>query len=512
MGTPGSLPAVPVIAPRRERSAPFVVATAMMVVLLAASACTSSATDEAGPTTAAPAVSSTQVPAATTSTHPPAPDPPTLTWTPCRGVMECATLPVPLDWADPAGPGLDVALARRPALDPDARIGSVIFNPGGPGASGLDQLEVGPPVSDEVARRFDLVSWDPRGVGETSPLACDDVVDPWFGTDAAPDDDGERADMERRAEELADDCASRDSALIAHIGTDQTIRDLDQIRRALGDERLNYVGSSYGTYIGQLYAEAYPDEVRAMVLDGIVDPSLDLAGLSTDQAGAFERQLDRMLGTCPRTCPDDPYGTYDELAAAVEGQPIPSRDGTPLDSGALSGAAVIAGYSPALWSTFQRGLAEAEGGDGTLLARLAATHADLAATAPYLAVLCADWETLDHPDQYADLAAELGAEAPRLGATLGFEYLPCAYWPDVSWRDPAPVTAANAPPILLVATTNDPATPIHQARHVAQNLESAVLMTRDGDAHGALGQDRCIDGAVTAYLVDLSLPPADTTC
>lgn len=484
-----------------------------VAVILLVSGCASWPSDSAAPTNSRPATAPTTVPVPVTSTTwPPPPDPPPLTWSDCGTGLQCATLPVPVDWADPGGPSLDLALARRPAPDPHARLGSVLFNPGGPGASGLDQLRAGPPVDDEAADRFDLVSWDPRGVGDSAPLACDDLADPWSGTDAAPDDDTERDAIEQRAEVLADDCAERDGALLPHLGTNQTIRDLDQIRRALGDDQLNFVGSSYGTYIGQLYAEAYPDHVRAMVLDGVVDPALDLADLSTGQAIAFEEQLTRILDSCTRACPADPHRTYDELADRVERDQVPSRDGTPLDSGALTQATVVAAYSPTLWATFLRGLTEAGEGDATILTRLAGTFTELAATAPYLAVLCADWETVEDPAGFADLAATLALDAPRLGDTFGYEYLPCAYWPDTTWRAAAPVTAPNAPPVLLVATTGDPATPLDQARSVERALERATLVTVAGFGHGALGGNDCLDAIVSRYLVDLELPPDDTTC
>ena len=251
-----------------------------------------------------------------------------LQWDRC-GQLECATLEVPRDYADPGGPTIDLALARRRA-DGDA-IGSLLINPGGPGAPGTGLVgSVGSFFPPGVLEHFDIVGWDPRGTGQSASVDCTDNLDFFFGVDHSPDDPAETDAQLEAGRELADDCKNApDSELLPYLATSATVDDMDSIRAALGEDQISYLGFSYGTYIGALYADKYPERVRAMVLDGPVDPSLDFEELATDQGVGFDSALKAFLDDCARNgCRfggDDPHGAFTRLMAQIEAEPLPGE-------------------------------------------------------------------------------------------------------------------------------------------------------------------------------------------
>jgi pimeloyl-ACP methyl ester carboxylesterase len=487
---------------------------AALVAGLVLVACVGDSDDTAdrASTTAEPAPS-TSTPASDPTTTSPPLDPAPLTWESCGGAgrVECARLPVPVDWADPTGPTVELAVARRPATDPAARLGVVVFNPGGPGASGVDQIVAGPAVDDEVAQRFDLVAWDTRGTGDSARLTCDDTAARWLAADPSPDGQDEWRTLDDLARTLADECARVHGDLLPHLDTGSTVQDMEHLRRALGEEQLSYVGSSYGTLIGQLYADEHPDRVRAMVLDGLVDPSLEFAGVARSQAVGIESHLDRLLASCAGACAGDPAATLDAVEAQVDVEPISSATGT-LGPAELTLATVITAYAPSTWSTYLRGLDAAAAGDPAPLVELAERYTSITEWAPYVAVLCLDGPHPSDLDGFVRLADELDDIAPRVGTPLAVELLACTHWPADASREPAPIVAAGAPPILLLSTTGDGVTPPDQARAVAESLASGVLVTIEGEGHGAIGRRDCVDALVARYLVDLVVPPVGTAC
>lgn len=438
-------------------------------------------------------------------------EPAPIRWSPCAGSLECGTLTVPRDHAEPSGATLELAVARRPA-PATTREGAILANPGGPGASGIEFL-AGFTLSGPLAERFDLVSWDPRGVGASSPVQCGgDALTTWLAADPAPDDAAEREALGQAAQAVALECARLDGDLLPHLGTEATVADMELLRQALGDDQISYLGLSYGTLIGQLYLEAHPERVRAMVLDGVVDSADGLAQLARAQAVGFEEAFARVAAGCrPGGCPlDDPDKTYDELAIRVENEPLPAGAGT-VGPAELQIATEFGLYSPALTNLMLRALADAQDGDGRRLASLARSYHSAASYTAYAAVVCLD---LAPPDDagFDELAADLAAVAPRFGVGLAYELLPCASWPTPPNRDPAPVIRpSGAPPVLVVATTGDPATPPDAAERVAARLEGRLLI-HDGEGHVALGSSSCATDAIRAYLTDLTLPPEGARC
>jgi pimeloyl-ACP methyl ester carboxylesterase len=480
-------------------------------VLLAASLLLGCADDE--PDAALTPVPTTE---ASTTTSSPAPatgetdrlggfQPEPLAWEGCGGRNECATLVVPLDWADPTGPTIELALIRIPAGDPEARIGALATNPGGPGASGIDFVRGGGPFAGSIlADRFDVVSWDPRGVGGSAPLRCDDTVeDRFLRLDSDPDDPAEQAALDQAAAAYAASCGAEDAALLAHVGTDDAAFDLEAIRRAMGLP-LAYVGFSYGTFIGLRYAELFPTGARSIVIDGVVDPADGLPDLLRGQTVAFERVLTQALG--------DAAPVWDDVAAAVERAPIPTDDGRGLGPADLATGTVLAGYDESLWPVLREAVLDAADGDGSLMLALADEYRDLGSYAAYQAVSCVDSEHPVGAEAWAAFAAELEGLSPRFGAAVANEMLPCAFWSVPAEPVVGPVRAEGSPPILVLGTTGDPATPVEQAERVAAGLADGHLLVFDGEGHTAYGRDACVDRVVEAYLVDGSLPAPGARC
>lgn len=454
---------------------------------------------------------STDPPTSTTTDAAPAAE---LEWEDCGFEVECATLTVPLDYADPDGPTVELALARRPADRPDERVGAILVNPGGPGGSGVSLITDGFTAGGELDSRFDLVSWDPRGVGASTPVECGGAtLEDWLGTDPAPDDGGEVDALHAAAEALADECADVDGSLLGHVSTLDTVEDLDRIREALREDQISYLGLSYGTFIGQLYLEAHPDRVRAMVLDGVMDPADPLPDLADAQAGGFEEAFAEMADWCADDddcAVDDPVAAYEELADRVEEAPIPGggRDIGPAELQVGTEAAL---YSSAAWPDLAAGLADALEGDGEILGFFVDGYYSSASFTAYAAVVCLDFGPPDLAG-FDDLAVELEERHPHFGAGLGYELLPCAYWPVPPVRTPAPVTSPDgAPPVLSIGGLRDPATPIAEAIDVASRLDGELLRF-DSDGHVAIHESDCIDGWIESYFLDLTLPPPDTVC
>lgn len=451
--------------------------------------------------------------------------PATLDWRSCDGdgqrrapgARQCATLPVPLDWADPSGPSIDLALARIPATGgPAERLGSVVTDPGGPGGSGVEFV-ASSPFDGTVARRFDQVGWDPRGVGGSSPITCaGDSARRFLEADPDPDTPDEQAHLEELARQVSADCAA-DAPVLAHISTVDVARDLEAIRRALGDEPLNYVGFSYGTQIGQTYAQMYPTRIRTMVLDGVVDPSLSFTDFLMGQIDGFDAAFDREASACVRAGATacgvaDLAAAYDELHARVEATPVPAGRGRTLGPADLAVAATYVGYGSDGWRRLGPALRRGLTGDGSALVALADSYHDLGGYAAYAGVVCSDTPPPPDAAAWKAFADAARARSPRFGGSVANELLPCATWPVKATGAPRPVTAPGAPPIVVVGNTGDPATPLANATAVAGRLGSGRLVTADISGHTAYGSDACVTDLVDRYIVDRTAPADGTTC
>jgi pimeloyl-ACP methyl ester carboxylesterase len=455
---------------------------------------------------------------------------PKLEWKPCGGDSECAKLAVPLDYEHPNnGETLKVALLRVRATDRKNRIGSLLMNPGGPGAPGAEfAQDFASILPEELQKRFDIIGFDPRGTGDTAPVKCQDNLDGVFSADYSPDSPAERADLAARLQQLAQSCQERSGDLLPFVSSESTVRDMDRIRQAVGDKQLTYVGYSYGTYLGTLYAKLFPKKVRALVLDGAIDPNLSAVEIGSEQAGGFERSLDAFLANCSanRRCPfynaGDSAGAFDRLAAQVDAQPIPAGVGRTLGGGEFDLGVAQALYSGRLgYPRLQQALAAALRGDGRRLLSLSDEYTGRdddgsydSSQPAFWAIGCRDGPAVGGPEAYEAAEAQFRAAAPRVGVALLNAGLICAYWPVPPVKSVAPIRIEGTPPILVIGTTKDPATPLKWSQGLARELSSSVLLTAEGTQHTSFATtgNTCVDDKVVKYLVDLIPPPDGRMC
>jgi len=391
----------------------------------------------------------------------------------------------------------------------------LLSNPGGPGGSGLELLTYDA-FSPTLTESLDIVSWDPRGVGQSTRAKCGGGIGPFLANDPDPDTPQESVAIEAAAKAVAEGCAKESGDLLAHIGTDDVARDLEAIRRALGNEPLNFLGFSYGTQIGQKYAEFFPKNIRTMTLDGVVDPRLGYTEFLLGQAKAFDDAFNRSANECAdagvsKCGARDLAASYDRVRARVELSPLPAGR-SKVGPAELATAATYVAYLEDGWAELGPALAAAEKGRGAKLKELADSYYDLAGYPTYAAVTCVDTPPPKGSAEYKKFAeAALGVSA-RFGGAVANELLPCAFWTVPPKGTPGPVNAAGAPPILVVGNTGDPATPYSNAVTVARDLPGAVLLTADIGGHTAYGTNSCVTSAVDSYFVSKELPKAGTRC
>jgi pimeloyl-ACP methyl ester carboxylesterase len=460
---------------------------------------------------------------------------PALAWADCGDGFQCATATVPQDYSAPAGPSWQLAVVRLPATDQAHRIGSLFMNPGGPGGSGVDFLRSAAPAFAALNERFDLVSWDPRGVGASRPaIGC--------LTDAENDARNAQpfttpANLDRPAwiddaQKHAAACRERNPGVLPYVSTGNVARDLDLLRAAVGDEKLNYLGYSYGTAIGATYISMFPTHQRALVLDGAVNPATYFDDPITGgfaQTRAFEVELGRFFDACaaqPRRCgfgAGDPSAAFDDLAASLTREPIIGPDGRKVTGDTARLAAVLAMYAPDLWPVLAAGLADAQDGDGGLLQAIADAangrdengHYDPSGDAFY-SIYAVDGNWPSNTQLYESEGRRSFRSFPHFFFNHGYSEL---QWGELRPVPNGPATGpfrnpASAPTTLVVDTTFDPATPFADGKAMARTLGNSRLLVMDGDGHTASYFDNgaCIDDAVTAYFVDGTLPAKGTVC
>jgi pimeloyl-ACP methyl ester carboxylesterase len=433
-------------------------------------------------------------------------------WVAC-GSAECAELDVPVDYADPAGDTLTLSISRVPARGD--RIGALFVNPGGPGGTAADfAITMGFVLPDDILERFDIVGVDPRGLG-ASRIDCGGDMTELYGVDYSIDSPEDTAELLAVSQDYIDGCEDAAGDLLPHLGTENVARDIDAVRAAMGDEQLNYLGFSYGSAIGQVLADMFPERVRAMILDGIVELGPDGIESAVSQAAGFEVALQAYADDCDAdpSCPvgPDAVAAIEELQAAVEGAPIPAQP-RDLGPGELSTGLALPLYSEELWPELSDAVADALDGDGTAMVSLADEYIGVADFDVYFAVNCIDFEWPETPDELLADAAAAASTSPHFAEPIVNDYVRCAMWP-VAEVPLTAVTAPDVPPILVVSTTNDPATPYEAGVRTAERLESGVLLTYEGDGHTVVGNGvPCVDDIAADYLVDLEPPDDGTTC
>ncbi len=477
---------------------------------------------EAEPTPSRPARATVTV----TPTPPTASTPaPTATrWRSCAGKFDCTDIEVPLDYSGATSASVSVAVWRWPAGDQAHRIGVLLIDPGGPGGSGIEYLQgAGVQSWAQLHQRFDIVAFDPRGVGASTAVDCVDSLDDYFKV-ATPHTPDEEVRLVANTRAFAAACNARSGRLLPFLSAESVARDMDRIRAALGEEKISYLGLSYGTYLGAMYADLFPNRVRAFALDGPVDPKLPAKEWQKQQALGFEVAFTAFATDCTSnpTCalaktPGGAAGAYDSLIAGLVAKPLAVGDRTLGPSEGEVGV-MAALYSRSAWPRLASAISSALGGNGSALLTLFDGYAGRNAdgtyddfTEVYRAISCVDLAFPRTVAEYDQWAADFKTVAPRFGAGLAYEHIDCAFWaaPPVAPRN---ITGAGAPPILVIGTTRDPATPIAWAVALSEELESGMLLKVDGDGHTAYGKNGCATSLVTTYLLNLKAPPKAFTC
>ena len=467
-----------------------------------------------------------------------------IAWTACPGTargarVQCARVRVPLDWARPRGATISLKVIRRLAGRRGQRIGSMFFNPGGPGVSGVNTVsnpEDGAQLDRAAGGRFDVVSWDPRGTNASTPVRCfasDALQAKFWGPEPFPITRPRSLAYLAKTIASAARCRRRSGRLLAHISTADTTRDLDHLRRLVGDRRLTYYGWSYGTFIGQTYANLFPGRVRAMVLDGLLDPVATIASMEAREANGVsttDAVFAKLLSLCqragPARCRLAGHGAPAAARATglldrLQRGPIPAPAARP--AGALTYAdALFALYgalnSPGGWPDLAADLDAAAGGDGSALltrARECDSECLRSVLVPSQAINCADTRARQGGQAWPSVIGRLERISRLRGAALGWwQWAPCTAWgPPNTGRYTGPWNARTAHPVLIVGTRWDPATPYANARRVARLLGNAVLLTHDGYGHTSPADpSACVQRATAAYLVRLVTPPRGTVC
>ncbi len=452
-------------------------------------------------------------------------------WSGCGSGQECAEVEVPLDYAEPQGATVTLQLRRTPASSGDP-LGTLFVNPGGPGGSGVDFTSYFvDEASNAVLDGYDVVGFDPRGVGTSDPVEClgTAALDRYISADPDPDTAVEASTFLRFVRVLGKGCAKRSGDLAAHVSTEEVARDLDVLRAVVGDGQLHYYGASYGTFIGATYAELFPEQVGRMVLDGAVDPTLSNEDTNLEQARGFETALRAYAADCvdQGDCPlgdsqDAAVERVAQLLQDLDQSPLPTNDSQrPLTEALGFYGVALPLYDEASWPYLTTALERALAGDGGVLLLFADQYLSRtdAGYSDNSAEVIAAVNCLDKPSTAtaADVEASIPAfeqASPTFGRVFAWSVAGCGAWPVKPPLEPIEsYDAQGAAPIVVVGTTRDPATPYEWAQSLAQQLASGVLVTRDGDGHTGYGQGNdCVDSAVEDYLVDGDVPAEDLQC
>ena len=452
-------------------------------------------------------------------------------WRSC-GSADCGTITVPLDYADPEGPTIDLAMVKVPATGD--RIGSLFVNPGGPGGSAIDYARAADYiVTSDIRKRFDIVGVDPRGVGQSAPVNClsDIQLDELGAVDGTPDSPQEEQEIIALAPEAGEGCAANASPVFAHVSTVDSARDLDIARASVGDETLTYLGKSYGTMLGATYAELFPDRVGRMVLDGALPADYDIVEVTKGQADAFEVAVRDFAKYCLRQsdCPlagseDEAVRQLQDWLTGLDADPIPPRGSETRElNEALASYAVLANlYFPSYdYPRLKDALKSAiNDRDSTRMFEILDARISRGPNGKYLdnsteafyAITCLDRPYEGTVDDVRRLAEEWKSTAPTFGPALAWGLLPCKDWP-ASAEPITSTVAAGSNPILVVSTRKDPATPYQWGVHLAQELENGHLVSYDGVGHTAYNEgSSCVDNAVDDYLLKGTVPARDPDC
>ena len=441
--------------------------------------------------------------------------------------FQCADISVPLDYTNPHGEKIRLALAKLPASDPQHRIGSLLTNPGGPGESGIQFLKTASTTffSAQLRTRFDIVTWDPRGTGSSSAVDCfnSSQLDAFFHLDPNLNTPERLAAGLQEFHTFDDACVAHSGNLLKHISTEDSARDIDQIRQALGETQISYLGFSYGTFLGAVYAHFFPTHVRIWVLDGAVDPYQTYSGVAITQTTGFQQDYTDFLAHCVSQgagCPiyngGNPGALIDNFLARVETNPIPLGSRS-LGLSEASTGLLAAMYDPSSWNDLEDAIALANRGSAAVLMEFNDSYVERNPDGTYsnsleanIAINCVDYAAPTTVEAYQSLAAQLTAISPHFGNISAWS--PCIYWPVPPVQLPPNLTAPGAPPILIISGTHDPATPLSWGQNLHSQIAGSIFITRNGDGHISYDKSTCIRNYVDNYLISKTPPPNGASC
>jgi pimeloyl-ACP methyl ester carboxylesterase len=451
-------------------------------------------------------------------------------WTSCEKNFECGNVRVPMDYANPGAGDITIAAIRLPSKGKQK--GSILINPGGPGASGYDYVKDAGQTNftEKLRANYDIVGFDPRGVKRSAPVTClnneerDASRQKVYRLDT---DQGLQAALaDNKA--IIDKCVANSGPALAHIDTASSAKDMDILRAVLNDSKLNYIGYSYGTSLGSTYASLFPDKVGRMVLDGAMDPSLSNEELTSGQARAFEKAIRSFVSDCLRDskCPlrgsvDDGVEQVRDLINDVDQNPRRAKDGRLVTGPTFVSGVITPLYNDQNWPVLSQALDLAMQGDVTQMLRIADLASDRELDGSYSgnssfafnAINCLDYPMVSDTARMRADAEELKKDSPTFGYFFAYGGINCKDWPYKSVRTPAPVEYDGGEPIVVIGTTGDPATPVEWAGALRKQLGNASLITWHGEGHTAYGRsNHCVSDAVDSYFVDGKQPADNTQC
>ena len=460
-----------------------------------------------------------------------------LDWSSCYDYFDCAELRVPIDYQDLSVGTFRISVLRSAARDQDNRLGSIVVNPGGPGGSGVDYAYNADYIfSPDITDRYDVVGFDPRGVAMSEPISCftPEELDKNLASDSKPDNDAEIAATLEESERFAEKCAENTEHL-EHFSTIETARDMDILRAALGEKKLNYVGKSYGTYLGTLYADLFPNNVGRFVLDGAVDPNIPMKEQNLSQAMGFDKALAAFVKDCA-TQSDCPFtGTPAQAQAtiiatlqAAATAPLPQKTPADGDDRIITESIIIIGMASSLyddvdgWPKLRQAFTESAQNYGDTFLQLADEYSGRNPDGTFRSndfdsgavIDCLDWRDRRTVDQYKADAQEFAAKAPVFGPYIAFAGVHCQFFPQpATQRAPNTLTQIKTAPIIVIGTIRDPATPYSWSVSLAKIFTGSRLISLDADGHTGHGRgSACVDSAVDEYLLEGTLPPANLSC
>ncbi|NYI99382.1 pimeloyl-ACP methyl ester carboxylesterase [Nocardioides thalensis] len=450
-----------------------------------------------------------------------------IAWESC-GANECGTLEVPVSYQEPEGATIELALERT--LATGDRIGSLVVNPGGPGAPGTSVPESSEfYFAPDVLERYDVVGFDPRGTGDSAPIDClsDSELDDYVAEDPGPDNKSEERRYAKIQLDYWQGCADNTGEILGHVSTIEAARDMDVLRAVLGEQQLAYFGWSYGTRLGSTYADLFPEKVGRFVLDGATDPGLSSYESTLSQAEGFEVALRSYVQDCvdKGDCflgdsVDEGLTTITDLLDSIEQEPLPTDQERDLEIGNAVYGVITPLYNQEYWTILDEALQMALDGDGSTLLRLSDAYGSrengeyTANSLESISVInCLDNPEAVPPEEVPSHYDEFQKASPTFGRIFAWFLIACDGIPVERTEPDIEIDAPGAAPIVVIGTTRDPATPYHEAVAMAKALESGVLLSRDGDGHTGYNQgNACIDDAVHAYLIDGTVPQDGLEC